>query len=150
MVPGKGRSVSSSLDPAMARSKCPRATVSRPVDGDLSGKSAQRLEICRALIAVRRLVGRHLGFELSADPVWDMLLDLYLSEARGRDIAISSLASAANVPPTTALRTISGMRDLGLVSRQSDPGDGRRVYIRLTPKAHETLAAIFDAIAEGL
>ncbi|PBN43525.1 winged helix DNA-binding protein [Sphingobium sp. D43FB] len=119
------------------------------MEGDASGKRQQRLDVCLALITVRRLVGRYIGFELSADPVWDMLLDLYASDARARDIAISSLASAANVPPTTALRAIKGMAELGLVSRHSDPKDGRRIYIRLTPSAHEALAAIFDAIADG-
>jgi DNA-binding MarR family transcriptional regulator len=99
-------------------------------------------------MALRNLVGHHIGFELSADPVWDMLLDLYVSEHRERDIAISSLASIANVPPTTALRSIRAMRELGLVSRHGDPGDGRRVYIKLTPKSHGALAAIFDAVAE--
>lgn len=78
-----------------------------------------------------------------------MMLDLYLSDERGRDIAISSLASAANVPPTTALRAIKAMTELGLLSRQSDPKDGRRIYIKLTPKSHDALAAIFDAIADG-
>lgn len=108
----------------------------------------QRLAICLALIAVRRFIGRHIGFELSADPVWDMLLDLYASEHRGQDIAISSLAAAANVPPTTALRSIRGMHKLGLLSRQSDPRDGRRVYIRLTPKSRGALTDIFDAVAQ--
>lgn len=127
---------------------CPAALGSRPVDADTSGKREQRLEICLDLITVRRLVGQHVGFELCADPVWDMLLDLYASDERGRDIAISSLATAANVPPTTALRAIKGMTELGLVSRHSDPSDGRRIYIKLTPKSLEALAAIFDAIAE--
>ncbi|MBA4090116.1 MAG: hypothetical protein C0494_05920 [Sphingobium sp.] len=127
-----------------------KVPVFKAMEDDPSGKRKQRLEICLALISVRRLVGRYIGFDLSADPVWDMLLDLYASEERGRDIAISSLASAANVPPTTALRAIGGMRALGLVYRQSDPADGRRVYIRLTPKAHEALGAIFDTIANGI
>lgn len=137
------------VDIAASGNQCPTALGSRPVDADASGKREQRLEICLALITARRLVGRHIGFELCADPVWDMLLDLYASDERGRDIAISSLATAANVPPTTALRAIKGMTELGLVSRQADSSDGRRIYIKLTPKSREALAAIFDAIAEG-
>lgn len=112
--------------------------------------NARHIETCLTLIANRQLIGRHIGFDLCADPAWDMLLDLYISESRGRDIAISSLASAANVPPTTALSCIRTMREREWVYRQSDPGDGRRIYIRLTDKAHVALAAILDGMAERM
>ncbi|WP_177204134.1 winged helix DNA-binding protein [Sphingobium sp. AP50] len=118
-----------------------------PVEEGAPNRSDPRyVALCLDLIANRQLVGTHIGFELSADPVWDMLLDLYIWEHRGRDIAISSLASAANVPPTTARASIRTMRDLGWVYRQRDPVDGRRIYIRLTKKAHAALEAIFEGV----
>lgn len=117
-------------------------------EGAANRCNPRHVAICLDLIANRELVGKHIGFELSADPVWDMLLDLFVWEHRGRDIAISSLASAANVPATTARASIRTMQDLGWVYRQPDAGDGRRIYIRLTDKAHSALADIFEGIAE--
>lgn len=115
---------------------------------DPEGRTRRHVEICLRQIGNRQLIGRHIGFALSADPVWDMLLDLYLSRHLSKDIAISSLASAANVPPTTALRCIKAMLAQGLVYREADATDGRRIYIRLTARACEALTAIFDAMAE--
>lgn len=108
----------------------------------------RRMEICISQIANRQLIGRYIGFALAADPAWDMLLDLYLARYRSKDIAISSLASVANVPATTALRCIKAMMAQGLVYREADVSDGRRIYIRLTAKACTALTAIFDAIAK--
>lgn len=116
-------------------------------EGVASRGKPGHVAICLDLISNRKLVGVHIGFELCADPVWVMLLDLYVWEHRGRDIAISSLASAANVPATTARASIRTLRDLSWVYRQPDAEDGRRIYNRLTDKAHGALAAIFDGIA---
>jgi DNA-binding MarR family transcriptional regulator len=66
------------------------------------------------------------------EPVWDMLLDLYVAGKRGRKISVSSLCIAAAVPATTALRHINMMLQKGLVKRQPDPDDARRVWIELT------------------
>lgn len=118
--------------------------------GTANRGNPRHIAICLDLIANRQLVGRHIGFQLSADPAWDMLLDLYVWEHRGRDIAISSLASAANVPATTARACIQTMIESGWFYRQRDTGDGRRIYIRLTDKAHSALAAIFDEIADRM
>lgn len=118
--------------------------------GTINRANPRHVAICLDLIANRQLVGMHIGFQLSADPAWDMLLDLYVWEHRGRDIAISSLASAANVPATTARACIQTMIELGWFYRQRDTGDGRRIYIRLTDKAHSALAAIFDEIADRM
>lgn len=115
---------------------------------DDSRRYERRVKTCLNLIANRHLVGRHIGFDLCADPAWDMLLDLYISECRGRNIAISSLASAANVPPTTARSAIRILRKRGWVSREADTLDGRRIYIRLTEMARSALVEIFDAIAD--
>lgn len=117
-------------------------------EGDANRCDPRHVEICLDLIANRQLVGRHIGFGLCADPAWDMLLDLYVSEHRGRDIAISSLASVANVPATTARACIGTMCEMGWLYRQRDAGDGRRIYMRLTDKAHDALAAIFDGNAD--
>jgi DNA-binding MarR family transcriptional regulator len=73
------------------------------------------------------------------------LLDLFAARLEKRSVAVSSLCIAAAVPPTTALRWIKTLTDLGLLVRTADPQDGRRVYIELAPKAAEGVEACLKA-----
>lgn len=99
----------------------------------------------RAIIRARRLREQYFGFELFADPAWDMLLDLFAARLEKQRVAVSSLCIAAAVPPTTALRWIKTLTDLGLLVRAADPQDGRRVYIELSPKAAAGMEAYLKA-----
>ena len=87
----------------------------------------------RAMIRARRMRAQYLGSDLFADPAWDILLDLFAARLEKRRVAVSSLCIAAGVPPTTALRWIKTLTDVGLLVRVADPQDGRRVHIELAP-----------------
>ncbi len=63
-----------------------------------------------ALIAARSDRQALFKTELFADPAWDMLLDLALSEASGRRISVTSLCIASGVPTTTALRRLDDLQ----------------------------------------
>ena len=83
------------------------------------------------------------GHSLSfGEPIWDMLLDLYISESIGRKISISSLCLAAHVPQTTALRYLGEMIDARIVIRVDDPRDLRRSFVELSDDAFETLTRL--------
>lgn len=91
----------------------------------------------RQSIRVRRLRDQFFGPGLFEDPAWDMLLDLFAAELERGRVSVSSLCIAAAVPPTTALRWISRMTDLGLLDREPDPFDRRRAYMILSPSARD-------------
>lgn len=76
----------------------------------------------------------------------DMLLDLYASDLEQSRIAVGSLCIASGVPNTTALRWISNLEREGLVTRQGDPYDGRRVWIDLTEAGREAMEAYFMSL----
>ena len=99
----------------------------------------------RAIIRARRLRDQFFGADLFADPAWDILLDLYAARLEQRRVAVSSLCIAAAVPATTALRWIRTLTDMGLLVRTSDPQDGRRVYIELSPQAAGGVEAYLGA-----
>jgi DNA-binding MarR family transcriptional regulator len=99
----------------------------------------------RAIIRARRLRDQYFASDLFADPAWDILLDLFAAQLEGRRVAVSSLCIAAAVPPTTALRWIKTLTDLGLLVRAADPQDGRRVHIELGPKAAAGVEAYLQA-----
>ena len=66
------------------------------------------------------------------DPGWDMLLDLYVMEAFGRRVSITSAAIAANMPLSTGLRYIGKLIESGFAYREQDGHDARRTYLRLS------------------
>lgn len=99
----------------------------------------------RDLLRARRIRADFLPGDLFADPAWDMLLDLLAARLEHERVSVSSLCIAAAVPPTTALRWIRTLTDKGLVERQADPHDGRRIFIALANEAAEALTRWFGA-----
>ena len=103
-------------------------------------------ELVREVIRARRVRARYFDETLFADPAWDMLLDLLQAEIAQHRVPVSSLCIAAAVPPTTALRWIKTMTDAGLFLRRSDPHDGRRVFVELSPGASESIRRYFSEV----
>jgi DNA-binding transcriptional ArsR family regulator len=97
----------------------------------------------RDLLRARRIRADFLPGDLFADPAWDMMLDLLAARLDHERVSVSSLCIAAAVPPTTALRWIRTLTDKGLVERQADPHDGRRVFIALAQEAADALTRWF-------
>lgn len=99
----------------------------------------------RDMLRARRLRADYLPGDLFADPAWDMLLDLLAARLDHERVSVSSLCIAAAVPPTTALRHIKTLTDKGLVERQADPHDGRRVFIALAQTSTDAMVRWFAA-----
>lgn len=95
--------------------------------------------IIRQMIKLRRLRDSFFDSTLFADPAWDILLDLMAAKLEQRPVSVSSLCIAAAVPATTALRWISTMTENGLLIREHDPEDARRVFIGLAPDTEDKL-----------
>lgn len=112
---------------------------------DISGETEIDSGEIRAILRLRRLRSTFFTPELFADPAWDMLLDLMAARIAGEKVAVSSLCIAADVPPTTALRWIKTMTDHGLFVRDSDPFDGRRIFIALSAGAAQAMSNYFAA-----
>lgn len=102
--------------------------------------------LIRQIIRQRRLRDRYFEPELFADPGWDILLELAVARAEKRRISVTSLCSAAAVPPTTALRWIAMMTEMGLLVRSKDDIDQRRAFITLADDAAYALARYFDEV----
>lgn len=107
----------------------------------------QRLAMCKRLIAGRKLIGEHLGFEACPCPTWDVLLDLYAALHEGRTTYLWSLCVAANIPMSSAHRKITELIGADVLGRSGDDADGRRVAVHLRPSTIATLDRLFDALA---
>lgn len=106
--------------------------------------------LVRRMISLRRLREKIFPKGLFADPAWDMLLDLYGAHIAQHRVPVSSLCVAAEVPATTALRWIGKLDRSGLIRRERDPHDARRVFISLQPEAVDLMRDYFSRVAEGL
>ena len=102
------------------------------------------------LIRGRRLREKFFDAGLFADPVWDILLDLYLARLDQRRTTVSSLCIAAAVPPTTALRHIAALVDRGMLVREPSAFDQRVVYVELAEPTAERLRTYFARYLELL
>ena len=106
----------------------------------LSLASAERDQLASLTLAEAEYNGRRrreLFFKtaLFGEPAWDMLLDLFIHEAHGKRVSITSVCRAAGVPPTTALRWLSLLEAEAMVERVPAVHDLRVQYVRLTEQA---------------
>jgi hypothetical protein len=115
---------------------------------DTAEIAARRRELCRQLIADRKIVGAQLGFDLCPSPTWDILLDLYLAHHEGRKTYVWSLCMAAHVPTTSAHRKIAELAAKGWLTRGSDREDGRRISVELTAESVTRLDTLLDRMAQ--
>lgn len=105
-----------------------------------------RAQLVREHLRQRRRREQFFRADVFADPVWDMMLDLYAAHYEGQKVSVTSLCIAAVVPGTTALRWIKMMTELGWLIRARDASDGRRIYVELSDDARGRLDAYFDGI----
>lgn len=108
-------------------------------DTDLALANAEAL--VRRRFLRQQLVGAP---ELFGDPAWEMLVDLFIHECKGKDLSISSLCVAVSIPMSSALRLAQKLCDAGILRRIADPIDGRRSIIKLEPVISHRLLAYFS------
>jgi Winged helix DNA-binding domain len=105
--------------------------------------------LVRKIIQQRQLRARFFDGDLFADPAWDMLLDLTAARVEHVRVSVTSLCIASGVPPTTALRWITQLSDVGLFERVEDETDRRRAFIQLTDRAVDAMARYFHELGKN-
>ena len=103
----------------------------------------------RKVIEARAARRRFFDSELFADPAWDMLLELYALDGEQRRTSISKLSVGAAIPPTTALRWLDKLHSEGLIEREADRLDARRVWIKLSDEGVAAMTAYLGELAKG-
>ena len=123
----------------------------------MTGRILDRTDVgVQAAPSVARYIyeGRRLRDQIFAEhgrmfgePTWDLLLDLYISEAEGRRISIMDGCVGSANPATTALRHIAKLEEAGLVERGQDSEDRRRRWLMLTTVGRELMERFLIASA---
>jgi hypothetical protein len=106
--------------------------------------------LLRRILRQRQLRARFFDGDLFADPAWDILLDLTAARAEHKRVSVTSLCIASGVPPTTALRWIGQMTEVGLLERIEDDTDRRRAFIALSDRAADAMARYFAELGSGV
>ncbi len=115
---------------------------------DEDAQRALFTEMARLSYARRRKRAKIFGdSELFGEPAWDILLDLYIAQADDKPVSVSSACIGSAAPPTTGLRWLGVLADQGLLEREHDPHDQRRVLVRLTDKALRAMDRYFSCSA---
>lgn len=86
---------------------------------------------------------------LFGEPAWDLLLDLFIAALEGKRVPVTSACIGAAVPTTTALRWIALLEAQGLIFRENDSSDARRVFVRLSPEARQSMTDYFARVTKG-
>ena len=106
--------------------------------------SPQSVAIARRMVRERLRRTQFFKDDLFADPAWDMMLDIFLAEAEGRETPVMNLCLSSHVPETTTLRWVKTLEHDGIFVRQKDERDQRRVLVRLSPAAAKAMASYLE------
>jgi len=88
--------------------------------------------------------------ELFGEPAWDILLDLFIAAKERRRVSVTSACIGSAVPSTTALRWITILEKQELLVREADPGDARRVYVKLSAKGYAAMLEYFSSASRSV
>lgn len=102
----------------------------------------------RQLYALRRRRDAMMP-DMFGEPAWDMLLDLFVSTADGRQMPITNMCIASCAPLSTALRWIDKLIDSGFVAKRPDALDGRRSLIDLTESGTCMVEALLQSACDA-
>lgn len=108
--------------------------------------SDELILIARRIYESRRDRDRFFDGELFSEPAWDMLLAAYSLPTADRPLTVSGLCHASAVPPTTGLRWIEYLVEVGMLKRQPSNNDRRVSNISLTPSARAQIDAYLTRI----
>ncbi len=116
---------------------------------DLSARRRGYALMARKAYDVRRTRGTFFGDpDLFGEPAWDILLDLYVAHVDDKSVSVSSACIGSAAPPTTGLRWLGVLAEQGLILREQDPEDQRRVLVRLSDTGLKSMDRYFEEVVK--
>lgn len=95
---------------------------------------------------VRKIREQHFGRKIFGEPVWDILLELYLSELKDKKVSTSNLILSAPYSSSTALRWIKNLEENNMIFKSPSRIDGRVQYQRISKSAFDKMTKYFESI----
>lgn len=100
----------------------------------MSDSLAAAAEVARDVLRTRRRRNMLFGDDLFGEPAWDIILELFVAKAEGRQMTVKSACIGANVPMSTALRRVTMLTDKTIIRKFRRPG-GARFWLELDDEA---------------
>ncbi len=91
-----------------------------------------QLAVIRVLQFVRRARDRAVPVCADGDPSWDILLFVQEQALLGNRVSVTAACHASTIPQTTAMRKVDELVAAGLLTRDADPADRRRINLAPT------------------
>lgn len=91
--------------------------------------------------AERRLRRQFFDFDLLTEPVWDMLLALYVAAGNREELSVTALSVASGLPTSNVVRWLAVLADRRLITTLKSGQDVESV--RLTNLARDRLGQYF-------
>ena len=107
-------------------------------------------ELASRLQSERRERRHFFDADLLSDPVWEMLLALYLAAARRENLSVHALADAAGLPSSTTRRWLNVLVDRKLIVTAGETlGDDCFELVQLTNTGRENMKRYLDFLLKG-
>ncbi len=98
---------------------------------------------------LRHRVRSHVGPSHVQDPVFDLMIDIFINQVAHRPVSVSAVSNGTGVAATTSLRWVARLCEKGILVRTDDPLDHRRGWLTLSERSFGELAAMLVQTAEG-
>ena len=93
----------------------------------------QRITMAEYNSAYLAMLERKYGGEATLNEL-RVMNHVFRSELAGVDVGVAQTSRALGIPKSTVSRIVLKLRLAGWISEQAAPDDGRRRFLRLTPK----------------
>lgn len=104
------------------------------------------VEGARQMLKGRKKIAGIAPKGLFRDSAWDMMLELFISEAEGGIVYVKHIMLISGESAAAAMRRIDRLHDADFIERNVDPLDHRRVIVRLTRRGQTAMIAMLRDI----
>lgn len=109
-----------------------------PAELMLSTPQLHHLAVAEYKSRARR--AKFIDTDLLGEPVWDIMLDLFINTLEGHSVSVTSACIASGAPATSGLRYLDLLQRTGFIERLPAKHDKRVKYIALTRQGYLAMA----------
>lgn len=110
------------------------------------GKNSVLNKLAKLIYSLRRMREKFIDGDLFSEPGWDIILNLFIARSEGRMLTVSAACRGGCVAPTTALRWIDRLEEIGFLRRENNPDDQRIIWVVMTDAGFEKASSLLSAI----
>lgn len=120
-----------------------------PLPTDANGRVSRALRAAERVYQDRKKRSDFVGSdEIFGEPAWDILLDLFIRQAKDEEVSFRSACLHASGPDHTTIRWLKVLEKHNLVSFYKDESDDSKHFVHLSPAGYEGMLRYLETILE--